>query len=233
MDTQIQDKIDSYLLGRMTEEEKKAFEAEMETDEELKKQYLFTKALKKELGEHARLKEKMGQWDEEREKVNERPVSSSSKRKWMYAAVGMAAAVLVAFFFLHIETSDVGNPPIRGGGDSTFNKEVDSLVEKKEYAEALEEIEGKVTDCDNYIIFYKKCIDNTVSEEEEEEKLSPEEAEIELKKTEAELMDLKLMKAQVLLKMGEKDKAADILKELSHEDSTVQEKAKELLEEIN
>ena len=233
MDTQIQDKIDSYLLGRMTEEEKKAFEAEMETDEELKKQYLFTKALKKEVGEHARLKEEMGQWDEEREKVDERPVSSSSKRKWMYAAVGMAAAVLVAFFFLHIETSDVGNPPIRSGGDSTFNKEVDSLVEKKEYAKALEEIEGKVTDCDNYIIFYKKCIDNTVSEEEEEEKLSPEEAGIELRKTEAELMDLKLMKAQVLLKMGEKDKAADILKELSHENSIVKEKAKELLEEIN
>ena len=54
----------------------------------------------------------------------------------------------------------------------------------------------------------------------------------ELKKAEAELMDLKLIKAQVLLQKGEKDKAAAILMELTHEDSTVKETAKELLEEI-
>ena len=39
--------------------------------------------------------------------------------------------------------------------------------------------------------------------------------------------------AGIIFKKGEKDKAAAILKELSHEDSTVQETAKELLEEID
>lgn len=223
-----QSKIDRYLHGRMSEDEKKSFEAEMEADDELKKQYLSTKA-----GEDARLKDKMGHRDEEMEKEKEKPVSSSSKRKWMYAAVGMAAAVLAAFFILHVESTTYSPPTVGDGGGSPFNKEVDSLVGNKEYAKALEEIEGKVTDCDNYINFYKNCIENTVPEEEEEEKLSPEEAEQKKKETEAELMELKLMKVQVLLKMEEKDKAATILKELAHEASPVQEKAKELLQEIN
>ena len=103
MDSHIQDKIERHLLGRMTEEEKKAFEAEMEADEELKKQYLLAKALKQEANGHARQEEKPGQGNAGSEK--ERPVSSSSKRKWMYAAVGMAAAVLAAFFILRLLTS--------------------------------------------------------------------------------------------------------------------------------
>ena len=41
----------------MSDEEKAAFEAEMETDEELKKQYQITKVLKEVLSERARLRE--------------------------------------------------------------------------------------------------------------------------------------------------------------------------------
>ncbi len=233
MDSHIQDKIESHLLGRMTEEEKKAFEAEMEADEELKKQYLLAKALKQEANGHARQEEKPGQGNAGSEK--ERPVSSSSKRKWMYAAVLMSVAVLVAFLYLHMETTDVSDPPIRSGESSAFNKEVDSLVGNKEYAKALENVEGKVTNCEGLIEHYKNFVDSIPAEYagEAEAPSSPEEARKELKKAEAELMDLKLIKAQVLLKKGEKDKAAAILKELSHEDSTVQETAKELLEEID
>ena len=218
MDSHIQDKIDRHLLGRMTEEEKKAFEAEMEADEELRRQYLLSKARQKKMGLNGG-----------------KPASSSSKRKWMYVAICMAAAVLIAFFYLHLETTDVGNTPIRGGEDSAFNKEVDSLVGNKEYAKALENIEGKVTYCEGLIEHYNNFVDSIPEEYAEEAgaPASPEEARKELKKAEAELMDLKLIKAQVLLQKGEKDKATAILMELTHEDSTVQETAKELLEEID
>ena len=66
MDAHIQEKIDNYLLDRMSEKERTAFEKEMEADQELKKQYMFTKVLKQEIDGRARLKEKMRKWDEER-----------------------------------------------------------------------------------------------------------------------------------------------------------------------
>lgn len=232
MDSHIQDKIERHLLGRMTEEEKKAFEAEMDANEELKKQYLATKALEQEKSEQVLMKENTGQRDKEREKEKGRPVSSSSKRKWMYAAIGMAATVLVAFFFLHIETTEKGDDPV-SEERTALSKEVDSLVEIKEYAKALEIIEGQLTESDNFIDFCKKCIDQNVPEEYADEALPPKEAQEELTKAYAEMMDTKLMKAQVLLKMEEKEKATSILKELTHETSAVQEKAKELLEEFN
>ena len=44
-----QDKIDDYLLDRMTEEERRAFENDIENDMELREQIKFTEMVQKAL----------------------------------------------------------------------------------------------------------------------------------------------------------------------------------------
>lgn len=236
MDSIIQDKIDRYLLGRMSEEERNAFEVEMKADKELKRQYLFTKALKQEVSEHARLKEQMRQWDEEKEQENENeePVALTSNKKWMYVVASLAAAILVAVFFLHgpfVPTGGTDGPAIIvRGGDSSFNKDVDSLLENKEYQQALDLINAKEEESEKLVSYYENYSNNEV-DEEGDDGLTPEEVQDALKKEQADLVEYKLLKAQTLVLLGEKEKAAAILKELLLEDHLRKETMKELLKQ--
>ena len=230
MDTQIQDKIDNYLLDRMSEEERTAFEAEMEADQELKKQYIFTKVLKEELSEQARLKEKMRKWKEERESV----ATTHPVRKWMYAAASLAALVLVGLFYLNIKSTDYNGrgDVIRGANKSAFDEEVNILIENKEFKAALDLIDAKIEDNDIQITYNEKYVDNSVDVDEDEDTPTPEEARIALKDAKEVQGELLLTKAQVLLQMGEKDKAVAILEELVSKDLSLQKRAKNLLKQI-
>ena len=46
MKEEYQDRIDNYLLGRMSETERVSFERDLNLDDKLKEQYEFTKAVK-------------------------------------------------------------------------------------------------------------------------------------------------------------------------------------------
>lgn len=232
MNTHIQDKIDNYLLNRMSDEDKAAFEAEMEADEELKKQYQFTKVLKEELSERARLREKMAQWDKEKaEQATVRPM-----RRWMLAAASLAAIVVIGLFFtFNWHTMTPTHPGIGDGirdtDDTAFIEDVNVLVKNKEYDKAINIIDAKIAENDQQIAFNEKYTDYNADMEEDEEAPTQEEAQEALKKAKDFQGELLLMKAQVLMQSGEKDKAKAILKELTDENSPVKEKAKELLKE--
>ena len=49
MKEEYQDRIDNYLLGRMSEAERVSFERDLNLDDKLKEQYEFTKAMKNAL----------------------------------------------------------------------------------------------------------------------------------------------------------------------------------------
>lgn len=228
MDAHIQDKIDNYLLGRMSEEERSAFEKEMEADQELKKQYIFTKNLKQEIDERAHLKEKMRKWDKERE----RRAAARPARKWMYAAASMAAVVLAGLFYLNILTTTGEGDGVRQSNSSAFNEEVNVLVKNKDYETALELIDAKIEENDNQISYNERYADGIADVDEDENVPTPEEAREALKEAKELQGELLLSKARVLMEMGEKDEASAILEELADKDHSLQERAKGLLRQI-
>ena len=119
-----QDRIDEYLLNRMTDEERSTFEQDVNHDEELLDQLSFTKDVQQIVIRRNEMLDKMLQWEEEamREKDDidvtefratgsgynycpapsreeKRPIAHSSSRRVIYWLSGIAA-VFVAGFFL-------------------------------------------------------------------------------------------------------------------------------------
>ena len=249
MDEHIQDKIDNYLLNRMPEEERTVFEKEMETDQELKKRYMFTKVLKQEIEERARLKEKMSKWDEEREKT---AVLTRPAHKWMYAAASMAAAVLVGLLYLNIQTTRCPESAhvTQGANNSTFGEEnnicrgdVYTFEEVEEFCmeELLSDVEKDLPPMEMVDYYLEKKdykaalelieaeivkIDKNISHNEETEARNALEEDI---KNQEEYL---LKKAQVLIELDEKEEAATILEELISKGHYMHKSALELLEQI-
>lgn len=119
-----QDRIDEYLLNRMSGEERTAFEQDVNHDEELQDQLSFTKDVQQIVIRRNEMLDKMKQWEEEamgeEDDINvaefrptgsgynycpapsreeKRPIAHSSSRRVIYWLSGIAA-VFVAGFFL-------------------------------------------------------------------------------------------------------------------------------------
>lgn len=122
MDERLQDRIDEYILGRMSDEERKTFEEEMAKDSSLQEQYNYTKMVKEAVCEHAELKERMYYFDrliekerqEEQRKVystmpaehavnycampRREVVTTKPRRRILLWVTGIAAIVIVGLF---------------------------------------------------------------------------------------------------------------------------------------
>lgn len=178
MKQEYQDHIDDYLLNRMTDEQRQAFEREVAKGEELKEQFDFTNnvmAATKSRNEKLRKMEAWEddyQWQHERrvavaqyrptgsgyesasERMVTRGVQKQSNRKWIYWVSGIAALFVVGFFLT--QTMLVSRSPkmvkqqgafgsdytetFRGG---TSFSEIEELIEKRNFTEALTQIEQK------------------------------------------------------------------------------------------
>lgn len=119
-----QDRIDEYLLNRMTDEERSTFEQDVNHDEELQDQLSFTKDVQQIVIRRNEMLAKMKQWEEEGlledndtevaeyratgsgynycpapSREEKHPIAHSSSRRVIYWLSGIAA-VFVAGFFL-------------------------------------------------------------------------------------------------------------------------------------
>lgn len=121
MKTDFQDRIDEYILGRMTDEEKAQFEAEVNQDESKKEQLEFTKNVKGAISSRedkiAKLKIMQRMYDREHQQVaasmratgtddchsSPGPQCATekkpSKRIWWWAS-GIAAVFVIGLFTL-------------------------------------------------------------------------------------------------------------------------------------
>lgn len=109
MDEKFQDRIDDYLLGRMTDADREAFLSEVEQDDEKKSQLEFTQNVKDSVcSREEKLKALIlfrQQYEEERRAaacygpapmVAAKPVRSK-KRMWLWFS-GVAAVFVIGFF---------------------------------------------------------------------------------------------------------------------------------------
>lgn len=147
MDIQFQDRIDDYLLGRMSEADKEAFLQEVEQDNEKKEQLEFTRNVKETVCSREEklraLTEFQRQYDNNHRVVasacpamarrrtevgaQEQPVreiekpKDSHKRMWLWIS-GIAAVLVVGFFavkpmFEYEPSPNFNAAPMRDGGD--------------------------------------------------------------------------------------------------------------------
>ncbi len=117
MKFEYQEKIDSYVHGDMTAEERTAFEHEVQSNEELRDQLEYTKQVKTLVSSRQEKMALMQQW--EAENATRKPAS----KKRYYWLSGIAAVLIIGFFAVNplilFSPSDSSEGQFRGG-DNVF-----------------------------------------------------------------------------------------------------------------
>lgn len=226
-----QDKIDQYLLGRMSEQDRLAFEQELDKDQELSKQFEFTKNVKDAIVGRSRRLSQIQEWEqayEEKKKAAADQIGSSRLR-YIYWISGIAAFFIGGFFLFQTELFDtkegaikpvsVNVSSLRGSEDNT---NIANLINEGNYNSALEQI--------------GKSLQNLKSEKRqtEQDKANMDDDEyIYLKEVyEIQMDELKLLKAYALMGLKQTNKAIEILDELRKGEGQFQIQADSLYNEL-
>lgn len=148
MKFEYQDKIDSYVLGDMTADERLAFEQEVQNNEELREQLEYTQQVKTLLTSRQEKMTLLKQWEEEWKMEDEQIAATQYKptgtedycpapsyhrtylkktRRLFYWISGIAA-VFVIGFFIDFALLKSGNS---GGGVGTSRKPTHEVFEEK------------------------------------------------------------------------------------------------------
>jgi len=222
MKEEYEDRIDAYLMGTMTEDERRQFEADTKKDDELKRQFEFTRdvqaALKSRIEKLIAIKE----W--EKRKEEEKKVAS---RKRIYWASGIAAVFIVGFFLFNniyvSEDADVAFSP-RPQGVSTIrgiDATTENLLAKADYQGALERIDSLEDEI---------ATEQMTLEREKGARGAEGEGEIAYKQEELKLKqeELSWLKVQALLGLNRKEEAIALLDKIRHSESEYKEQADSL-----
>ena len=139
-----QDRIDEYLLNRMSGEERLAFEKEINADKELQEQLSFTEDVQRIMKSRNEKLAKMEEWKDDYKWDETR----SSGRKILYWISGIAAVFVAVVFLIKIPhyidgymaSTRMSDTSLRAGSD---NSDIELLINQKKYDEALDLIEEK------------------------------------------------------------------------------------------
>lgn len=154
MNEEYQERIDNYLLGRLSDAEKRCFEQDLENNAELKDQYEYTKAVKDVLTMD-NIEHTISNWNQV---YNEEKKQDKSKlvslRRGLYWASGIAAVFVIGFFMgnmFHVPNGDGSEAPILPypsveesfrGAESVVDEAVE-MIDKKDYDFALSLLEER------------------------------------------------------------------------------------------
>lgn len=222
MKEEYEDRIDAYLMGTMTEDERRQFEADTKKDDELKRQFEFTRdvqaALKSRIEKLIAIKE----W--EKRKEEEKKVAS---RKRIYWASGIAAVFIVGFFLFNniyvSEDADVAFSP-RPQGVSTIrgiDATTENLLAKADYQGALERIDSLEDEIATEQMTLER--EKGARGAEGEDGIAYKQEELKLKQEE-----LSWLKVQALLGLNRKEEAIALLDKIRNSESEHKEQADSL-----
>lgn len=149
-----QDKIDDYLMDRMPDDERMAFEKEVDGDKKIKEQLEFTMNLKQALKSRNEKLAAMERWKNDYIWKEDRRLATTSHptgRRIIYWISGVAAVIVAGLFMIRnhnygddssilLPSSGIDNNVFRAGSD---NSDLKLLLSQKKYDEALALIEQK------------------------------------------------------------------------------------------
>lgn len=227
MDEIKQDRIDRYILGQLSEEEKIRFEEDLSKDIELYEQYKYTNMLKETISSRAHIEELMCQWDKEFDENSEEGHYPKWNKKIWYWTSAIAAIFIATIFIIapYNSSTDIEYKTFIGYSRNSGNElhQIDSLLINMNYSYALviiEKTEKKV----NNISLYQ--FNETVNKEQQEQ------LEYECQEIKRYSDDLTWMKIYALIGLNREKEALSLLGILKVKDGFYKEKADSLYQKI-
>ncbi len=222
-------RIDSYLLDRMTAAERKRFEDDLKTDEALNRQYRFMKMMKQTLKERNDLQCNMNKWDREMQSA------ARHNRKWLWIGSAVAAALvavaIVPPFFMGSSNSPedmVAKSTVRGD-DICFDSPQDHANASSSAAglDDAFDMTYVTTTCSN-----AKAIKQSLEEGDYNTTLCQLDVAIRASKTQGERDSLTWVKVEVLLENGQVDQARPLLQHFVAQKGVFAQSADSLLNNL-
>lgn len=208
-----QDRVDSYLRGKMDKESLIQFESDLTSNQALAQIYRETKAISDAIADRKEKLNIMARWDKE-EKIKERLIRRRNKaRRW---TIGMSAAACIAtglfairprvFTASHSSTQEFampifGNDAYYRGGDSSMEL-LDSIINAKDYDYALVSVDSLIYDYNNELRHY------------EEKDLLTTKEEYEMEVCRDGLEELNWRRANLLIALSKTEEAKECLKRI-------------------
>jgi hypothetical protein len=207
MDYNTQDRIDAYIRGEMNASDRASFSRDLSQDNELRKDYEFTRNVANSISDRERKKRQIREWN-----------TNGVKTIYMYSTIASIAAMLVVGFFM-FRNMPSDNVIILSNESSSISSEkyyafaeIGQLIENQDYDVALKYIE-EIESTDHKTSLDSVSSANTVSVSER-------------------VYELKWFKAQALLGLKRVEEARTILKDISSSCSRYKEKADSLWMEL-
>lgn len=218
----LEDRIDAYLLDKMTSDERRQLEIDASNFEEIKKELEFSSNVQKALFSRTQKLIAIKEW--EKKEKNKQKMKIAPYRN-LYWISGIAAAFIVGIFiYISLPSPSSGdiakessNQPIFSSsakdGDMSFRgcsqMDTESLLAMGDYSKALAQIEKDEANVRTELML----IDRQMSSRE----VSPDSVRVQQKKN--KLVHLLYLKAKVLIALNRTDEAVKLLDEIRHSDS--------------
>ena len=247
MNNDYQDKIDRYLLGKMSEAEALDFEKDIRNDKDFNEQFEFTKNVKDVIVARSKRLAQINEWKEayEAKKNTEgecRPTGSgyeysikpkteikleprTSTRRYLYWISGIAAIFVVGFFVISPIFFEKGGTPdqsisvnVNSLRSTEGNSGIAKIINEGNYGLALEKINEKENELESDIM----------QTEQEKDKIDGEEYAYLKEVYEIQKDELNLLKAYALFGLKRKEEAMSILDGMRQRDSKFKAQADSL-----
>lgn len=210
------DKIDSYLLDNMSEDDKTKFENELSSNDKLKEDLEFTTLVRDEIKDR----------NEKLRFIQSVKAKKSRSIKLVYSITGIAAAIIMGLFIITPNNSvspvvDVNYySSYRAAGDIL---KIADLINEGKYKEALTAIEQE----QNQVSDELNIIMESTSDGDNSERI-----EYESQLAKSDLYELAWLKANALIGTKDYKQASEILEQLQKEDGPHKKEVSELLKKI-
>lgn len=218
MKEEYQDKIDDYLLDRMSEEERRAFAGEVAENDELREQLEYSRSVQSAMKSRGEKLAAMQKWEDDY--ASERKGGSRPTMRRVVYWVSSVAAMLIVGMFLFFPRTHKPDPIIIPGGEYKGGSDyhvIDSLLGQSNYEQALALIGEEAQSVRNDSI--EIVSDSTMSMEEREDYMS----------LIIEMQDnLKWLTVQALVGLDRKEEALSLLDELRQGNGAYEHKADSL-----
>ena len=247
MNNDYQDKIDRYLLGKMSEAEALDFEKDIRNDKDLNEQFEFTKNVKEAIVARSKRLAQINEWKEACETKNNtegeyRPTGSgyeysikpkteiklkprTSTRRYLYWISGIAAIFIVGFFVISPIFFEKGGSPdqsifvnVSSLRSTEDNSGIAKIINEGNYGLALDQINEKENSLESDIM----------QTEQDKDKMDGEEYAYLKEVYEIQKDELNLLKAYALFGLKRTEEAMSILDGIRQRDSKFKAQADSL-----
>jgi len=226
MKEQYEDRIDAYLLGKMTDQERLQFEEDVKSDPELKEELEFARDVKAALESRAEKLMAIKQWSRKYEQEMAGAVPArKTPRQGLYWAGGIAAVLVLGFFLFSntpkVEEDNMAPTTVAqvGGSIRGIDAAIENMLDQADYQAALDSIEALEESIHSEARSLQGKIDSGEASKENLDKKTM---------LQNRQLDLSWLKAKALLGLGRKEEAAALLDEIRRHESEYQEKADSL-----